>query len=116
MDIASINIIAIHSTALKFSEVVANNFSINFTEIKNNACAKINTVKRANPDSVTISFIDIEFTDETKLSVIIDIKEIITRGTVAANSFLLYCLFCSLGHRETKPLSSRQFQECPQNR
>ena len=53
MDIASINIIAIHSTALKFSEVVANNFSINFTEIKNNACAKINTVKRANPDSVT---------------------------------------------------------------
>ena len=72
MDIASINIIAIHSTALKFSEVVANNFSINFTEIKNNACAKINTVKRANPDSVTISFIDIEFTDETKLSVIID--------------------------------------------
>lgn len=69
MDIASINIIAIHSTALKFSEVVANNFSINFTEIKNNACAKINTVKRANPDSVTISFIDIEFTDETKLSV-----------------------------------------------
>ena len=79
MDIASINIIAIHSTALKFSEVVANNFSINFTEIKNNACAKINTVKRTNPDSVTISFIDIEFTDETKLSVIIDIKEIITR-------------------------------------
>lgn len=90
MDIASINIIAIHSTALKFSEVVANNFSINFTEIKNNACAKINTVKRANPDSVTISFIDIEFTDETKLSVIIDIKEIITRGTVAANNFFIY--------------------------
>lgn len=114
MDIASINIIAIHSTALKFSEVVANNFSINFTEIKNNACVKINTVKRANPDSVTISFIDIEFTDETKLSVIIDIKEIITRGTVAANSFLLYCLFCSLRHIETKPLSSRQSQECPQ--
>ena len=93
MDIASINIIAIHSTALKFSEVVANNFSINFTEIKNNACVKINTVKRANPDYVTISFIDIEFTDETKLSVIIDIKEIITRGTVAANSFFIILPF-----------------------